>query len=491
MTLQRAPRVPVRRLALVTSPLLFLFLTVGCPNLFPPPGDNNDMNDVNDVNDMNDMNDVNDMNDMNDVNEPQTGNSGLTGQYIGSERCSLCHVNTHSDWADTLHAEAYDTLERIGQAGNANCIGCHTVGFGEEGGFVNRATTNDLAGVGCESCHGPARAHVENITDRSQDPVIDISADVCGTCHTGTHHPTFDEFQTSLHAQIDSHVADGIIAGQSGRLNSCGQCHSGDFVYQALIQGETVNDDAFAGVPAEDLNGITCAVCHDPHARTNNAVDPGDGRDFQLRWPEVASPLPTNTVDAVTNPLRYNICGQCHHSRGREWTSTSRGPHHSIQANMYVGEMPVPEDTDPLVLSRVSVHTFANEQCATCHMYRKDFEDELAPAIAGHSFEVNNESCATSGCHPSSAQALQAQTILQTETQSRIDGIKARLGDPATWEYSAEGGPADQSGLSDNILKIRFLLKYVEYDGSLGIHNPAYSRDILDLAEQLLDDEGL
>ena len=423
---------------------------------------------------------------------PAGGNDGLTGKFVGSARCAQCHTRVHLDWSETLHARAYDTLEAIGQETNDTCLACHTVGFGEEGGFVSRALTNDLAAVGCESCHGPGRDHVENVNDESLHPPKNLSADVCGRCHTGSRHPTFEEWSTAGHALVTEIPAEDFSIGIL--LNNCGKCHSGEFFYRALLNSETIADDAFLGVAREDLIAITCVVCHDPHRRTGNAAAPDEGRDFQLRFPEVANPTPTNTIDAATNGSRFNLCGQCHHSRGRTWQSTSRGPHASVQANIYTGEMPMP-DTDgavtPLVPSRISVHALAREQCATCHMFRQDFMDEFAPAIAGHTFAVNTGGCATSGCHPSAGQASAALTTLQTEIQGKLDDIRMRLGDASTWEYAATGGPMDQSTINDNIKKIRFLLKYVEGDGSLGVHNPDYIRDMLDLADDLLTTEGL
>jgi hypothetical protein len=422
------------------------------------------------------------------------GNTGLTGKFVGAETCSGCHANIHSNWSNTLHARALETLEALGQGSNPNCVGCHSVGFGEEGGFVDRATTNALAGVGCEACHGPAGAHATNVTDATLRPPVNIAASVCGKCHTGSHHPNFEDWASSGHAMVTEHVADSFTEGRS--LNSCGACHSGDFFYRSRIKGETVADDLLMGVPREEQNGITCVICHMPHQKTGNAPEPEDGRDYQLRFPEAASPTPTNTIDAATDPTRLNVCGQCHHSRGKTWVETSRGPHHSVQANVYIGEMPMP-DADapptPLVPSRVSVHSFATEQCGTCHLYRQDFMDEQAPAISGHVFMVNTAGCASAGCHPSTDAATAALATLQAEIQTRLDDILTRLGDPANWEYTSDGGPnaAGQALISDNIKKVRFLYHYTINDGSLGIHNPAYVRDMMTEASDLLTDEGL
>jgi hypothetical protein len=430
--------------------------------------------------------------------DPPKGNSGLTGKYVGSARCLTCHRNVHNDWEQTLHARAFDTLERIGQSTNPMCVGCHVVGFGEPGGFVNRATTNDLAGVGCESCHGPSRDHVENVNDESLHPPKNISSAVCGSCHTGDHHPNFDDWQTAGHSAVTPGPAASFTAGTS--LNACGKCHSGEFFYRAILNGETVPDDFLKDVPAAEQHAIECVICHNPHARTGNAVQAEDGRDYQLRFREVANPIPTNTIDAVTNPARFNLCGQCHHDRGRTWEEVARPPHHSNQANMYVGEMPLPEDGDLLVFSRRSVHAGAPEQCATCHMYRQDFQNEFAPAISGHTFQVNLVSCAAV-CHqnhPSLENAQAALAVLQAEVQGRLDAIKSRLNAWATtthgvangWEYRSSQTAVNQNQIPNWVKQTRFLYYYTLNDGSLGVHNPDYTRGILSKSEELLTANG-
>jgi len=425
------------------------------------------------------------------LDDGSVGNSGVTGQYVGSEACRLCHTRIHDDWEDTLHAEALETLEAIGQDEGTSCLACHTVGYGEPGGFVDRATTNDLAGVGCESCHGPGKDHIQNVSDESLRPPKDISAELCGRCHEGVHHPNFEQWEESGHAEVTEHVAEYFNEGES--FNRCGVCHSGDFRLLSVIGDEVVGDDYLEGVDPSEMNGVTCAICHYPHGRTGNAANPDAGRDFQLRYPQVASPTPSSTEAANTNPDRYNICGQCHHSRGKTWEELERPPHHSLQANVYTGEMPVPDGTAALVPTQRSIHAFVPEQCSTCHMFRKDFESEEAPTISGHTFEVNFEGCTAATCHPSPADAEGVTDALHASVQARLDAIEARLGDPSTWEYSEEGGPpeVDQDALSDEIKQIRFLYYYVLNDGSLGVHNPQYVDSILDKMEDLLDGEGL
>lgn len=458
---------------IVAVPVMMLAMVVGCPQS-PPPDNGNDNG--------------------NDNTSGGNGNSGLTGKFVGAETCAQCHPGPHGEWSATLHVGALETLEAIGQGSNAECLGCHTVGFSQEGGFVNRSTTNALAGVQCESCHGAGGDHAGDPINDAFKPAIDISADVCGACHQDTHHPNFEQWSESGHSQINETVVADLLEG-GDFVNNCGLCHSGDVFYQVNVRGATVAPDAFVGLTGADLTPISCAVCHDPHAQTGNAARPDEGRDFQLRYRQVASPTPSNTIEDVTNPQRFNLCGQCHHDRGRTWEATSRPPHPSNQSNVYVGEMaiPDPETQEPLVVSRVSVHSFAPEQCATCHLYRQDFQSEEAPAISGHTFAVNNAGCATSGCHPSTESAIAAQSTLQTEIESRLGDIIERLGDPATWEYTANGGPEEEAqvGISNEIKQVRFLYYYALVDGSLGVHNPDYVRLILEKAEDLLTSSGL
>ncbi|MCA9243329.1 MAG: ammonia-forming cytochrome c nitrite reductase subunit c552 [Phycisphaerales bacterium] len=414
------------------------------------------------------------------------GNSGLTGKYAGSERCAQCHQNVHTDWTKTLHGTALETLEAIGQGTNSNCLPCHTVGFGESGGYVDRATTDALAGVGCEACHGAAAEHANNVNDESLRPKINLSADVCGQCHTGEHHPNFEDWSDSLHAKVEPHVAPRFAAGQS--LTSCGPCHSGDYFYYAIIKGEDIQNDFLEGVDPNEMNAITCAICHNPHARTGNAADPEDGRDYQLRFAQIKYTTPSVKLSDAINPDRFNLCGQCHHSRDRVWTDTSREPHPSDQVNVFFGELPVPDDQpDPIVTPRVSVHLNTSEQCSSCHVVRAPLVEGVAPAVSGHTFEVNFEGCAE--CHGSAEAAEAKFEGLEIEFDLRSETLKDAMTMWATdngkdelyWEYTSEGGPDsdEQAKIPDEIKKARYIYYYVASGGGNGVHNPDFVRDAL------------
>ena len=105
------------------------------------------------------------------------GSSAFAGDfaYVGSKNCKKCHLKEHKSWAETKMAKSFDGLkagaavEAKKKAGledkdytkDAACLGCHTTGYGKTGGFVDEASTPDLMGVGCESCHGPGGTYTE------------------------------------------------------------------------------------------------------------------------------------------------------------------------------------------------------------------------------------------------------------------------------------------------------------------------------------------
>ncbi|MBI5057957.1 MAG: hypothetical protein HZB61_15210 [Nitrospirae bacterium] len=108
--------------------------------------------------------------------------------YLGVAKCAECHQPFVEGWKDTRHAGAFASLERVGKSEDPECIKCHVVGFGEEGGFYSFQTTPDLANVQCEVCHGPGKEHLKDF-DKSLTPVTESA---CLRCHTKDNSPDFN-----------------------------------------------------------------------------------------------------------------------------------------------------------------------------------------------------------------------------------------------------------------------------------------------------------
>ena len=125
-----------------------------------------------------------------------------SASYVGSEACVGCHASEHETFAAGPHAKAMKTLAGEGQDGNAECQACHTTAFGKPGGFdtaLAAAEQEDLARVGCESCHGPGGNHVAegaekigtivSLGDKCDSCVI---LQICGGCHDDANDPGFE-----------------------------------------------------------------------------------------------------------------------------------------------------------------------------------------------------------------------------------------------------------------------------------------------------------
>ena len=101
-----------------------------------------------------------------------------TSEFVGAERCRQCHPTAHASWTGSPHARSHQALGPK-QASDPRCTQCH-------GGQERR-----VAGVQCESCHGPGRFYAQRHVMR--DPVLarivglrDVTEESCRTCHTDT-----------------------------------------------------------------------------------------------------------------------------------------------------------------------------------------------------------------------------------------------------------------------------------------------------------------
>jgi hypothetical protein len=439
--------------------------------------------------------------------------AGPAPKYAGYQACIVCHANVCRYETNTPHASAFADLP-VNQQQNPSCLVCHTVGYGLPTGFVSASATPKLAGVQCENCHGPAARHAASPDDPTVVPRVDIAAQICGGCHSGSHQPTYEEWSASGHAAVVPEVVSSM-AGNPNSITSCGRCHSGS-ARLALIAGQNPSVTV-----AHDYNvPIACAVCHNPHALSVWTNSLSGVITFTNTLTGVATTITNTELGPVyTNQLRsalastedfslatsavftnvynpnINVCGQCHNDRGAAWTDTARAPHHSPQYNMLIGT--VGELATGSTPGLPATHSRLEKQCAECHM-------QTTNSSTGHTFSVVTYQLCYN-CHTDPAGLIKFTT---NSIASQIQETKFYLDYWATnvapvaipglqkygvyaWEYTSPGdlspggsGPvsADQKLIPDEIKKARFNVYLVLYDGSYGVHNAPYDVELLQAA---------
>ncbi len=167
-------------------------------------------------------------------------------EYTGSKKCKMCHIKVHKSWAKTKMGKAFDTLkpgeraEAKTKAGldpqkdyttDDSCLACHTTGFGKKGGYATPDAADkkavkkakDLAGVGCEACHGPGSAYNKVHKDIQKSKrtykqeelyavgMTKMGAKACTDCHNDKS-PTYDaskpfDFEKQKDADTHEHAA--------------------------------------------------------------------------------------------------------------------------------------------------------------------------------------------------------------------------------------------------------------------------------------------
>jgi hypothetical protein len=113
----------------------------------------------------------------------------LNTPFALSESCAQCHKAEYEVWKNSRHSHAFAVLEEKQRMFDSNCIGCHSLGYRDQG-FVNIKATPQFANVHCESCHGPGAEHIKAPTAGNyKTPPKNQS---CMVCHDRDNSPDFD-----------------------------------------------------------------------------------------------------------------------------------------------------------------------------------------------------------------------------------------------------------------------------------------------------------
>ncbi|MBI5559461.1 MAG: hypothetical protein HY885_17705 [Deltaproteobacteria bacterium] len=129
-------------------------------------------------------------NKINAIGRKESRDNTIQPDHVGSQACMSCHEEIAKRWQLTPHARAYETLVKKDQQFNANCLPCHVTGISMEDKNKSLSLPDTLHNVGCESCHGPGKKHVENPEKWKLNGLP--GKPLCLQCHLPEHDDSFD-----------------------------------------------------------------------------------------------------------------------------------------------------------------------------------------------------------------------------------------------------------------------------------------------------------
>jgi hypothetical protein len=221
---------------------------------------------------------------------------------------------------------------------------------------------------------------------------VNISSDACGTCHgEPARHGRFQQWEESNHG-------DFTLATERGTSSHCGRCHAGQGFLAWLPQleaGNSGNIEADITWTADDAQPITCVVCHDPHDPGSSSGEPNDAT---VRIDGDTPMLPAGFKAVGVG--RGAMCITCHNTRNGarndvdQPTADDRAPHTAAQGDVLMGE-----NAYFVTTGARSSHSYITDTCTYCHMELSPPPAEYSYNLAGtnHTFEASHSIC--TDCH--------------------------------------------------------------------------------------------
>ena len=272
----------------------------------------------------------------------------------------------------------------------------------------------------------------------------------CAECHTDTSLITGKKtaWEESHHGSGEAYVR--------GASASCAGCHSGGGFSARVAAGLAPNE-----VEAGDPNPTRqdCRACHQIHTTYT-------GEDWAL---ETTDPVAFYAFEGVTyDGGKGNLCANCHQPRRAiadpvdgmiEVTSSHWGPHHGGQGSMILGIA----GAGDVEGGPAAHYSLVENTCVACHMGEG----------ASHTYEPEVERC--QACH-ADAENFDINGV-QTEVKEMLDELEAGL--IALGWLDEEGHPTVTSIPEDQAAALWNWIYIAHEDGSYGVHNPAYTKALL------------
>lgn len=287
-------------------------------------------------------------------------------------------------------------------------------------------------------------------------PAAEAADITCTECHNETTVITGKKWswEESLHGSGEA-VARGLRA-------DCAGCHSGGG-FRDMVAAGLSPDQVESGDP--NPTHQDCRTCHEIHTSYT-------AEDWAL------------TTDAAVELYAFegqtydggagNLCGTCHQPRRAiesengivNWSSSHYGPHHGPQTAMLMGIGGAGE-----VEGSASAHySMVEDTCVACHLGEND----------SHNFEPTITAC--QDCHPD-IEDFDVNGLV-TEVEGKLaeleEALKAKgMLDEEGHSVAAEYPEAEAYALWNYIF-------IAQEDESEGVHNPAYTKALLEASLEAL-----
>ena len=298
----------------------------------------------------------------------------------------------------------------------------------------------------CAGAEGPA------------GPAGDMAELACSDCHNDTAVISAKVAAQGMHPHTT-----GRGWYYAGGRDGCAGCHSGAS-FPTMVESGVIPDDSVV----VDVSPIDCRACHQVH--TSYTAD-----DWALTV-EAESTALYAFEGATFEGGTGNLCASCHQPRrpiaeadadgNIEITSTHYGPHHGPQSAVMMGVGGAGPEAEG---SPGAHYSMVENTCVSCHLG----ED------SAHTFEPTVAAC--QGCH-ADIEDLDVNG-LQTEVHEMLDTLLENLvanglmaivdGEPHPVPQPG-AYPAEQTQAAWNYI----LLSYEDH--SYGVHNPAYTKALLE-----------
>jgi hypothetical protein len=260
-----------------------------------------------------------------------------------------------------------------------------------------------------------------------------------------------------------------------GEGTACAGCHGTEGAKARINAGLPPHDPSVVGIV--NVSPFDCRTCHNIHTTYTRA-------DFSLTGAE--QPVFMEMTGGTFDGGQGNLCANCHQVRNAaptvtggnvEVTSGRFGPHYGIPAPMLLGEGGLGVTGSPSPHYAVVENT-----CVTCHMgdernhtYLPDVERCVACHTDAENFDVNGVQTEIT------AMLEELHTVFVDAKLLNPDTDLWGIYDPATSTWSNPSANAPLT-VPEAVANAMWNYKFVVYDLSMGAHNSAYTKALLESA---------